>query len=569
VKPFCLLIYIFLLSACSINTQYLPDPIKQIKLGNFDIAEASIKQKYSKQGKNKLLYFLELGMLEHLRGNFTKSNQYLTNAEKILEDSYTVSLSDKAAELFTGSRFSNYQGYDFESTLVTYYKALNYFSLKVNQSNYHISEFDPTLVEIRRLGLKLGDLTHKTGGYQSNEQVSINVNNTGNNLEGKISHFIGQLLTKRSQQQIGYKDDAYAHYSSAVFYEMAGEYDSARIEYQKAAKIYESGFSKQSPLSQETTQQAWFDTVRIMKTHGGYPWHDLAQEKLSKTQQQQLQKYTTNTSELIVVQHAGNVNQKQTLNLLLSFDQHSRSLVLNPVITGNLKQRQDQYTWFAMLYADTDLLDIIENYMLGDLSTVVAGAFTKRIPLYGNLLDSAQSLGLLAALERPVRIAVPFYPTTQQNIKYTDLYIDGEKQRTLIQTQSINHIALQEQLSIADNQIQFALIKELVKAITTQKITEELGADLGAFAKVGLTLLNIATGSADTRNWLTLPAEIRLARIPLPAGTQNVTLKTYFSSGRVIEQNKTVIMTKGKPQFWYTHTYKNASDTTLKTNNSN
>ena len=45
----------------------------------------------------------------------------------------------------------------------------------------------------------------------------------------------------------------------------------------------------------------------------------------------------------------------------------------------------------------------------------------------------------------------------------------------------------------------------------------------------------IATERADTRSWLTLPANVQMARLPLPPGSYDVSVELLGNSGQVIE----------------------------------
>ena len=47
--------------------------------------------------KSKVLFFLDVGTLYHYAGNYEQSNEYLTQAEYLIEELYTESISDIAA----------------------------------------------------------------------------------------------------------------------------------------------------------------------------------------------------------------------------------------------------------------------------------------------------------------------------------------------------------------------------------------------------------------------------------------------------------------------------------------
>jgi len=224
---------------------------------------------------------------------------------------------------------------------------------------------------------------------------------------------------------------------------------------------------------------------------------------------------------------------------------------------GTQKDKSDQFHWFQMLYADNSVIDIIQNYAAGDLGTVAVGLVTKRIPL-GPLWNNAQRLGMISALESGVRIAVSYYPSTRNKFVKTELFVDGYLVSQLKSANSIARIALQEQLRVANRKIQLALTREISKALLAQKAfkntkkEDNIISQLGAFSAI---IFNAITASADTRNWMTLPAGMNFTRVPVSVGEHVILLKTTLSSGQVIEQSETVTNEAGRPKLWHTRTY--------------
>jgi hypothetical protein len=63
------------------------------------------------------------------------------------------------------------------------------------------------------------------------------------------------------------------------------------------------------------------------------------------------------------------------------------------------------------------------------------------------------------------------------------------------------------------------------------KTAEEKKGEAAGFL---VNLFNVATESADTRSWLTLPNNIQMSRLPLPAGTFDLKLTFYDQANREI-----------------------------------
>jgi hypothetical protein len=97
---------------------------------------------------------------------------------------------------------------------------------------------------------------------------------------------------------------------------------------------------------------------------------------------------------------------------------------------------------------------------------------------------------------------------------------------------------------------QMGMIKARAAARTGAKVGAKAGTEAGVaaaggnanavkfFSKAGMSLLS-AVEEADTRCWSTLPAQIRLARLPLPEGTHDLTVR--FANGSGTEMGETVV----------------------------
>jgi len=126
------------------------------KLMNRDFAGAisqieNAKDKYYKP-KDRVQYYLDLGMLYHYNKEFEKSNEMLSKAEDAIEELFTKSISKAAASLLLNDNVLEYAGEDYEDIYLNAFKALNYLE---------INRFDDAFVEIRRINIKLTKLEDK------------------------------------------------------------------------------------------------------------------------------------------------------------------------------------------------------------------------------------------------------------------------------------------------------------------------------------------------------------------------------------------------------------------------
>ncbi|AWB66952.1 hypothetical protein C2869_11115 [Saccharobesus litoralis] len=547
---------------------YNVSPTSQVKNGQLLAAKTTFRLRYSDSGKDRLLHHLELGTINHLMGNYTQSNIHFSAAEQLSEEFYTTSISEKAAELLTGPQYTTYKGFVFENTFINYFKALNY--LKKGQEDHKLSptEIDAALVEIRRLGLRLSELTRQTGGYAQTNNTDKK-QSTASEIYNLFKRAFGNST---AGLELEYKDDAFAHYLSGLLYETNRDFDSARIEYKKAATAYENGFAKQYQLNNKVVQQAWFDTIKVMLKDGGYQQEAkrLINQKLNQQQAQKVVK-ASQQAELVIIQHVGTVPERQRINILLTLDKRAKSLVLSPILSGPFAQRREKAYWFQMLYADNQLFDIIKNYIAGDIPAAVMGTQQKRIPLGGDLWNLAEDIGMLDALNTPITVSVPYYPAIKPSLSGSSVYINGKKYAELETVESLSLIALQEQIRSANEFIYASLTREIVKAIFAHKALKETGlldkGIWGDIAKGATALVNILTAQADTRNWLTLPESIKLARFNLPVGEHKVSLMSKTSDGKNINQTYTVKVAADQPYILQTKTYAEQANTVNKPTN--
>ncbi|CAH9055195.1 hypothetical protein PSECIP111951_01191 [Pseudoalteromonas holothuriae] len=553
---FVVLVQLCLLSACNLTPFQQLSPAQLVQQGNFVKAKQTITNNYSKSGNERLLYHLELASLFHLEKNFAQSNQHLSDALTLIDSFYTQSISQLVMTQFSGPTYATFKGEAYYVPQIHIMKALNFSALAKSQPTKADSYFDAALIEMRQLDVFLAQLKDETGGYNSVQ--------TDDSLTAKINRVLTPVFTPTDLlNNIDYKDDAFAHFLSGVLFEQSAEFDSARLQYQRAMQIYENGFEQQYKLPAEISNKALAGLLRVMQHAGGYETELLALRK----KHQDIVQNSNNLANVTVIQNIGIAPQRKQLNLLLKADTQAKALVMTPIVFGNTKERRAQMRWFSMLHADTSLFDMIQNYMLGDIGDVAMGVVTKRIPL-GPLWDDAVKLGIIDALEFGSRISVTYLEPIDTPITKSEIWVAGKRHTQLLPYHSISLLTLQDALKKSHNEIQMALVRELSKALSAKKLLKEAGVKqdnlLGRLAKLSTSVVNAVTASADTRQWQTLPSEIRLAQFSLPIGEQQITIKTYLSSGRIIEHSEKLMVNKNM-SLWHTHTFvtKNSEQATL------
>lgn len=189
-----------LLSLSSCATYYQRNAKFQEAFSSGDIEQADRlldKNDKAAKGRNRLLYFMQKGVVLQMQGKFEESNSYLEQAYTFIED-YKKSFGSEALSLITNPMMKPYTGEDHEKVLIHYYKALNYLQLQQPQL---------ALVEARRL----------------NNRLNV-------------------LNDKYDQKKNRYKDDAFAHVLMGIAYEMDKDVNNAFIAYRNAYNTYKESY---------------------------------------------------------------------------------------------------------------------------------------------------------------------------------------------------------------------------------------------------------------------------------------------------------------------------------------
>ncbi|MCK4313091.1 MAG: hypothetical protein KAW88_10195, partial [Candidatus Cloacimonetes bacterium] len=187
---------------------------KKLEIRDFAGAISQIessKDKFYKE-KEKVLYYLDLGMLYHYNKEYKKSNEFLEKAEFAIEELYTKSISKAAVSLLLNDNAMDYSGEDYEDIYLNVFKALNYLEL---------NKFDEAFVEIRRINNKLSVLEDKHVKMAAQFNLSKDKKN--------------EFKTGKSK----FHNSALGRYLSLLLYRAEGKRDDARIDLNKIRDSWE------------------------------------------------------------------------------------------------------------------------------------------------------------------------------------------------------------------------------------------------------------------------------------------------------------------------------------------
>ncbi|MCL2800995.1 MAG: hypothetical protein FWD28_04475 [Treponema sp.] len=177
--------------------------------------------------RNAVQLFLDKGLLEFYAGNYEASSADLQNAERLIEEAYTKSITEGFFTYILNDNSRQYPGEDFENIYLNIFNALNY---------YNRGDLEGALVEIRKLSQTGGKLDMLARRYEYTDP------STGASLQDSLQRETGisQLPDTKS---VNFSNSALARYLGALFYQAEGNLDSARIEFNQVHRAFRTNSS--------------------------------------------------------------------------------------------------------------------------------------------------------------------------------------------------------------------------------------------------------------------------------------------------------------------------------------
>jgi hypothetical protein len=225
------------------------------------------------QDRNKLLYTLDKAMIQDRLGKHGDAQKLFKDADAIVDDLYTESISKTVASFVVNDSTTDYAGEDFEKVALHTMWAL---------SLLQAGDLKSARVEAKRINTRLQEIND---GYD-----------------------------KDSKNR--YSEDAFARMLAGMIFEALGEYDDAIIDYRKALTayegIYKTAFSTPPPLP---LLQSLHRLLTLRKRSA-----ELAE--LNKSYGSQLGKMEAppkQNGELVVIHESGTIAIKETMEFLFPY----------------------------------------------------------------------------------------------------------------------------------------------------------------------------------------------------------------------------------------------------------
>ena len=172
--------------------------------------------------RNSISLFMDLGLLQHFAGNHAESSAALENAERLIQEAYTRSITQGFLTFIINDNMRDYPGEDFEDIYINVFNALNY---------YHRGDMEGALVEIRKLTTTSGKLNMLARRHEFTDP------NTGVSLSEMTYRETG-IRDLPETRAVNFSNSALARYLSALFYQAIGDMDSARIEFDQIYRAF-------------------------------------------------------------------------------------------------------------------------------------------------------------------------------------------------------------------------------------------------------------------------------------------------------------------------------------------
>lgn len=218
---------------------------------------------------DRVMYWLNMGTLQHYAGNAAGSNDNLVKAESAMQELWTTSISSEASKLVVSETLQAYEGEDFEKVLVYLYTSLN---------NVNLNRMQDAIVEARRADELLKKmLVH----YEK---------------EGEV----GTL----------YKQDAFMLWLVGLYYEVEGKatLNDAYLAYKAAYKSYAEDY--QGQYGTPAPKFLGEDLVRAAKL-AGFPDDAAKFQRETGATGDSLQKLADGMAEVILIHANGEAPYKE------------------------------------------------------------------------------------------------------------------------------------------------------------------------------------------------------------------------------------------------------------------
>jgi len=236
----------FIFASCATSTRNMgfADADREVAERNYlsAIEQLNTSDKESPyRDKDQVLKYLDTGILYHMADNPKESIDRFNEAERLIQENFTKSITDAAASFLLNDYTLEYFGEAYEDLYLNIFKAIDFIRL---------DSFDGAFVEIRRLTDKLNLLEDKYGNLAHSM-------NSSKDAQGTI---------KAGKTE--FHNSALARYFGILLYRADGRRDSAAIDLAKLKeafrdqpKVYDFPLPKNLDIMLQGTNKARINVI--------------------------------------------------------------------------------------------------------------------------------------------------------------------------------------------------------------------------------------------------------------------------------------------------------------------
>lgn len=217
--------------SCATKSEAYKDIDVAVTQNDFERGIAAIKAGQDKKPPlypefNAISLYLDKGLLEYYAENYKDSAQDLIEAERLIQEAFTKSVTGDIASYIANDNTKEYPGEDYEDIYICVFNALSF---------YNNGNTEEALVEIRKLTLPNGKLDMLSRKYEAATKSAGDYLMNGLNKLG--------LRVKPELPQgdpVKFSNSALARYLGVLFYLDDNNQDAARIEYEQLKAAFSS-----------------------------------------------------------------------------------------------------------------------------------------------------------------------------------------------------------------------------------------------------------------------------------------------------------------------------------------
>ena len=152
-------------------------------------------------------------------------------------------------------------------------------------------------------------------------------------------------------------------------------------------------------------------------------------------------------------------------------------------------------------------------------------------------------------VKQNLRIAFPVYRGQKKVLKQPVITIDDNRQVAVETVEDVDALARH-----ALNEAMPGIMARATARAVVKYNSQHTAENKGSLAGFLMTVTNLVTERADTRSWITLPGEIQLQRLTLPAGEHRVKIEFLNNAGYVVDSfNEEVVIKPRQISFLIKH----------------